>query len=257
MTIDSCTIIDIQHCFIDCLRSILNKIASYGMKHITVHSSSCASFRTKLLLSFLTHILLCFSDINECSSNPCRNGGTCRDGVNSYTCNCVAGYKGVHCQTSKSAPNENFHNVCCRHLQHRRICPCLQECVSLICDFVLVLKWIHCIVDMAFTLLAEPRNISHNQEIYLVRLLEVFPKWMKVNDCCKYNWLFVISWHHGRNFVWNTGKCPPQFFRLGGYNMPRPPLFLLRLYILRSSKDETDVCHVFCEVIFKLDVIHS
>ena len=27
-----------------------------------------------------------FSDPNGCASNPCRNGGTCTDGSNSYTC---------------------------------------------------------------------------------------------------------------------------------------------------------------------------
>ena len=26
------------------------------------------------------------------------NGGTCSDGVNSYTCLCAAGYSGVHCE---------------------------------------------------------------------------------------------------------------------------------------------------------------
>ena len=41
-----------------------------------------------------------FLDINECASNPCRNGGICKDGVNEYTCTCSAGYKGTTCQTS-------------------------------------------------------------------------------------------------------------------------------------------------------------
>ncbi|XP_076447761.1 uncharacterized protein LOC143284711 [Babylonia areolata] len=38
-------------------------------------------------------------DIDECHSNPCRNGGTCRDGVNSYTCDCLPGFNGTHCET--------------------------------------------------------------------------------------------------------------------------------------------------------------
>lgn len=38
------------------------------------------------------------SDINECSSTPCQNGGTCNDAVNSYTCTCVAGYDGDNCE---------------------------------------------------------------------------------------------------------------------------------------------------------------
>ena len=42
------------------------------------------------------------ADINDCESNPCRNGGTCIDGVNSYTCICSGGWEGAHCETSAS-----------------------------------------------------------------------------------------------------------------------------------------------------------
>ena len=124
---------------------------------MTAHWSSCARFRTKLQLLFLTHILLCFTDINECSSNPCRNGGTCRDGVNSYTCNCVTGYNGVHCQTSKSATNENCHIVYCRHLQHESKCPYNRECIYLFFDIILDLysRPLWC-WNMAFTFLTKP-----------------------------------------------------------------------------------------------------
>ncbi|CAH3179804.1 unnamed protein product [Porites evermanni] len=37
--------------------------------------------------------------INECSSNPCFNGGTCTDRVNGYICSCRPGYAGARCQT--------------------------------------------------------------------------------------------------------------------------------------------------------------
>ena len=36
-------------------------------------------------------------DIDECSSDPCMNGGTCTDDFNSYICACVAGYTGETC----------------------------------------------------------------------------------------------------------------------------------------------------------------
>ena len=53
----------------------------------------------------ILHVKLIFQlslpDINECSSSPCQNGGTCTDAVNSYTCACVAGYNGDDCETSK------------------------------------------------------------------------------------------------------------------------------------------------------------
>ena len=44
---------------------------------------------------------LFFTDIDECNSNPCQNGATCRDHVNSYSCTCVAGFNGTNCETSK------------------------------------------------------------------------------------------------------------------------------------------------------------
>ena len=41
------------------------------------------------------------TDINDCVNHTCFNGGSCVDGVNNYTCRCVAGFKGDHCETSK------------------------------------------------------------------------------------------------------------------------------------------------------------
>ena len=43
----------------------------------------------------------CFVDIDDCQPNPCANGGSCTDGVNSYTCTCAEGYTGPNCNTSK------------------------------------------------------------------------------------------------------------------------------------------------------------
>ena len=34
--------------------------------------------------------------MDECASNPCRNG-TCIDGINYYTCNCTVGFVGKNC----------------------------------------------------------------------------------------------------------------------------------------------------------------
>lgn len=40
----------------------------------------------------------CQHDINECDSKPCLNGGTCQDSYGTYKCTCPHGYTGLNCQ---------------------------------------------------------------------------------------------------------------------------------------------------------------
>jgi len=44
-------------------------------------------------------------DIDDCASNLCENGGTCIDGINGYTCNCIDGFIGENCQTGELISN--------------------------------------------------------------------------------------------------------------------------------------------------------
>ena len=48
-----------------------------------------------------THVIILFY-IDDCSPNVCENGGTCVDGVNSFTCSCATGFHGHNCQFRKS-----------------------------------------------------------------------------------------------------------------------------------------------------------
>lgn len=39
---------------------------------------------------------MCEENVDECSSNPCLNNGTCVDATNGYTCHCYPGYSGKY-----------------------------------------------------------------------------------------------------------------------------------------------------------------
>ncbi|XP_053708828.1 sushi, nidogen and EGF-like domain-containing protein 1 isoform X2 [Synchiropus splendidus] len=41
----------------------------------------------------------CQINVDECASQPCQNGGTCEDQINSFTCHCPSGFTGALCET--------------------------------------------------------------------------------------------------------------------------------------------------------------
>ncbi|XP_072912069.1 fibulin-7 isoform X1 [Hemitrygon akajei] len=69
------------------------------------------------------------SEINECTSNPCQNGGTCVDAVNRYTCICPSLWTGSHCeypvQTDAAAPDWSFsRKPRCAEIERTQHCSC-------------------------------------------------------------------------------------------------------------------------------------
>lgn len=44
----------------------------------------------------------CEHNINECDSKPCLNGGTCQDSYGTYKCTCPQGYTGLNCQVEEA-----------------------------------------------------------------------------------------------------------------------------------------------------------
>ena len=73
------------HCFKKFTATSFSKIANYILR------------RNYACMCILHHCVP--TDIDECASDPCGNGGSCSDEVDSYTCNCYSGYEGVNCET--------------------------------------------------------------------------------------------------------------------------------------------------------------
>lgn len=46
----------------------------------------------------------CSPDVDECQSEPCKNGGTCRDLPGSFACYCPEGFVGTQCETGRDSP---------------------------------------------------------------------------------------------------------------------------------------------------------
>ena len=49
-------------------------------------------------------IVFLFKDIDECVNHTCQNGGSCNDGVNNFSCNCLQGFTGDRCETGTYFP---------------------------------------------------------------------------------------------------------------------------------------------------------
>lgn len=81
----------------------------------------------------------CDDNMDECSTYPCQNGGTCQDGLNGYTCTCPPGYVGKNCSSPVSRCEHNpCHNgATCHERNNRYVCSCLPGYGGLNCQFLL------------------------------------------------------------------------------------------------------------------------
>ena len=50
------------------------------------------------------------TDIDECASNPCQNGGTCIDQVAGFLCNCASGWTDAVCDRGMNLVFQEMNN---------------------------------------------------------------------------------------------------------------------------------------------------
>ncbi|XP_023554855.1 coagulation factor IX isoform X2 [Octodon degus] len=67
-----------------------------------------------------------YVDGDQCESNPCLNGGSCKDDINAYECWCRLGFEGQNCELDAtcSIKNGRCKQFCKRDATNKVVCSC-------------------------------------------------------------------------------------------------------------------------------------
>ncbi|XP_077630028.1 coagulation factor IX [Crocuta crocuta] len=67
-----------------------------------------------------------YVDGDQCESNPCLNGGICKDGINSYECWCQIGFEGKNCELDVTCniKNGRCKQFCKLDAENKVLCSC-------------------------------------------------------------------------------------------------------------------------------------
>ena len=126
-----------------------------------VHYKSSAFFSIWALFSCLHVLCIWFvwffpTDVDECASFPCQNGGNCNNLQNRYTCNCNPGWDGINCQINRDecASNPCQNGAGCVDLLNAYQCTCLPGWEGVNCEIGKALvNWFKALVNWFIWLL--------------------------------------------------------------------------------------------------------
>ena len=82
--------------------------------------------------------LVSLADIDDCAPQPCLNGGTCSDGINEYSCDCLPGYSGTNCQRKPPPTHRSCRHAACPPRDTLSYAPRWTYCISCRLNFVTV-----------------------------------------------------------------------------------------------------------------------
>ena len=67
----------------------------------------------------------CSTETDECRSSPCKNNGTCKDGMGTFTCECATGFDGADCSNNiDDCRADSCENGTCHDAINNYTCAC-------------------------------------------------------------------------------------------------------------------------------------
>ena len=73
-------------------------IAFYVSVQAAIQESLVLYVLDTFFFTFSWLLIIYLSLVNQCSTNPCLNGGTCQSTSSGYVCQCSSFYSGANCQ---------------------------------------------------------------------------------------------------------------------------------------------------------------